>query len=84
MHASSDRDYVLVFDLETRNQAVAGRRGRAELVERVGVLLVRRMRTDELDDRAREDRDEDEQEDEPERGQRDLVPAQSAPEQRER
>ena len=64
--------------------AVARRRGRAELVERVGVLRVRRMRAEQLHDLAGEDRDDDEQHDDGQRDERDLVAPQPAPEERQR
>src|SRR5919206_342861 len=58
--------------------------GRAEVVERVGVLLVRRMGAGELDDLRSEDRHDDEHDDEPERHHRHPVVAQAPPEQLQR
>ena len=61
---------------------LGGRAGRrAEDVERLRALDLRAGRADEADDHRREDRRQDQDDDERERGHRDLVASQPAPEQ---
>src|SRR6185369_10577548 len=76
-HARED----IATDRVDAEPVIAARpRREPEVVERRGLLNVRRRRADDLRDRGREDRAQDQHRDETQRDEGDLVPTEPSPE----